>query len=124
VIPGETLRDFDMGGHLYVVLTPELADGTIVVANLTTHGRSPACGDGCTIVKPNEHSWVERDSCVYFRGTIFTAAAPLERAKERGELRQSDPCSPTLLKRIQDGALASRFVASALKDAIAWAQQQ
>lgn len=94
------------------------ADGQVALANLTTHGRQPACGDGCTVVRPGEHPYPIRDSCVYYRGAMLNPIAPLEAAKRRGELRQREPFGPALLRRVRDGALASPLTSPRVKAAI------
>lgn len=116
--PGETILGFDFGNHLWMVLSTPTADGQIALANLTTHGRLSTCGDSCVVVKPGEHPYVVRASCIYYRGALLNPVAPLDGAKARGVLQQHEPCTPELLRRIQDGALASRFVAGAVKAAI------
>lgn len=118
MIPGETILGLDMGEHLWVVLTSPNADGLVVVANLTTHGRSPACGPDCIVIAPSDHPWVKHDSCIYFRRADFNPTQPLDLAKAKGTLRQADAFSDALLKRVQEGALQSRFVAPRLKEAI------
>ena len=116
--PGETILGFDLGNHLWVVLSTPTADGQIALANLTTHGRLATCSDSCVIVSSGEHPYVVRDSCVYYRGALLNPVAPLDGAKAIGVLQQHEPCSPELLRRIQDGALASRFGAGVVKAAI------
>ncbi|RLT35060.1 MAG: hypothetical protein DWI59_04960 [Chloroflexi bacterium] len=117
MIPGETIIGLDMGGHLWIVLSQPTSDATIVVVSLTSHNKD-SCGDHCVIVTPNEHPWPDHDSCVFYRRTDFNPIQPLDVAKARGMLRQSDPLSPALLLRIQEGALASRFTNRLVRDAI------
>lgn len=117
---GETFLNFDFGDHLWMVLSHPDAEGRIAIANLTTHGRSPICQmGGCVVVTVGEHSWVKRESCVYYRKADLTPTEPLDRFKETGTLDQSDPLSPELLRRIQHGALQSRFVAIEVQELIA-----
>ncbi len=107
--PGETILGLDFGHHLWVVLSRETADGRVAIANFTTHGQSSTRGLDCAVIRAGEHPYVMRASCVYYRRADLKPLEPLEKAREQGTLRQHAPCSPGLLRRIQDGALASRF---------------
>lgn len=116
--PGETILGLDFGNHLWIVLSDATGDGEIALANLTTHGRLPSCGDGCAVVRPGEHPYPVRDSCVYYRGATLNPLAPLADAKRRGELQQREPFGPALLRRVRDGALASPLTSPRVKAAI------
>ena len=117
--PGETIRALDFGNHLYIVITGELSDGTIVLVNFTSHGR-PGRTDHrrCLVVGPSEHPWLRHDSCVNYRRAIFNPLAPLVRAKRAGELSQHERCTPELLRRIQEGALVSRETPREIREAV------
>ena len=116
--PGETILGFDFGNHLWVVLSKEDANGDVVLANLTTHGRLAICGTECVVLTSQDHSYVTRESCVYYRGAVLNPVRPLQEQKDAGTLRQHDRCSPALLRQIQEGALQSRFTPPAMKAAI------
>jgi len=116
VQPGETFIGLDFQNHLWIILSLPTAQGTIAVANLTTHGKS-SCGAECVVVSVGEHPYVIRESCMYYRGAYLNPLAPLERAKEQG-FRQSDPFVDPVLFRLQQGALASRFVTPVVSEAI------
>ena len=118
MLPGETILGFDFGNHLWIVLSAETADGQVALASLTTHGRQRICGSGCVVVRPGEHEYPSRDSCVYYRGAILNPARPLDDAKARGVLDQRAPFDTELLLRVQRGALASRMTGDNVKDAI------
>ncbi len=116
--PGETFLGFDLHNHLWVVLSVATGNGGIAVANLTTHGRSRRCGSDCVIVRLGEHAYVVRDSCVYYEKWAMAPEQPLDEAKKRRTLEQREPFSPELLRRVQEGALASRFPDKEFKDAV------
>lgn len=116
--PGESVLNFDQGNHLWFVLSDVTSEGLVAVANLTTHGRSLTCGPGCTVVMPEEHPWLSHDSCLYVRGAIMNPVAPLDRAKAEGTLQQSAPCSPGLLRRLQEGAVSARLTPRPVRAAI------
>ena len=104
--PGETLLGFDFGNHLHIFVSRETDYGLIALVNLTTHGRSARCGRGrCVTVEPDDHPWVHRPSCVPYRYALLTPARPLVDAKRQGSLRQHAPCSASVLRRVQEGAL-------------------
>ena len=42
--PGETFIGYDLGNHLWIVLSLPTERGKIALVNLTTHGRSVRCG--------------------------------------------------------------------------------
>lgn len=90
------------------MLSYATGDSESALANLTTHGRQPTCGDGCAVVRPGEHPYPVRDSCVYCRGATLNPIAPLADAQRRGELR----------RRVRDGALASPLTSRRVKGAI------
>jgi hypothetical protein len=46
-------------------------------------------------------------------------AAPLREHRERGTLREHDPLTPTVLRRVQLGVIASRFTREDVRAAIA-----
>lgn len=116
--PGETIIGLDFGNHLWIVLSWPTREGEIALVNLTTHGRGLPCGPACTTVAPGEHPFVNRLSCVYYRGAYLNPLAPLLKARESGTLCQDEALSPQLLRRIQDDALASRMVARIIKAAV------
>lgn len=114
--PGETILDFDFGNHLWVVLSRPV-NGEVVVVNLTSHGKT-SCGDHCVVITSAEYASLDHDSCVYYRAATFNPVQPLDDAKNRGALRQAQPLTPSLLQRIQNGALTSRFTSARLREAI------
>lgn len=118
MIPGETFIGYDFGNHLWIVLSFPNEQGQIALANLTTHGRSGRCGDHCTVVRPGEHPFVRRESCVHYRKAVLGLAAPLDADRERRTLSMRAPVGPELLRRIQEGALAAHETEDGFKAAI------
>lgn len=117
--PGETFVDFDYddAAHLWLVLSAPDEQGRVALAPLTTHNRRRAtCGRRCLILRPGDHPFVRRDSCVAFQLTAFdrtTAhAGPGERRTEWPDL------SPALLLRVQEAAARSRLIAPVVRAAI------
>ena len=116
--PGETFFGYDFGNHLWIVLSAPTEDGKVALANLTTHGRPPRCGSHCVVIRPGEHPYPQRDSCVHYIRATLGPAQPLDEAKERRQLQQHAPLSAELLHRVQDGALKSRFAEDDFKAVI------
>ena len=118
--PGDTVFGIDPGNHLWMVLTSPAAAGEVAVANLTTHDpeRRRLCGDHCVVVRPEEHPYPQRDSCVFYRDAFLTSAEQLRRGESRNLYRVGEPLEPGLLARIRQGALASRLTSEAVKAAI------
>ena len=117
---GDTLTGLDTQNHLWIVLTVSVADGTAVVANLTTHdqARKTFCNRDCVVVRPGEHGYPIRDSCVYYRDAFLTKVSVLQRGLDNRTYSMNDSLSQALLDRIQQGALKSRLIAQPLKPVI------
>lgn len=116
--PGETFIGYDLDNHLWIVLSLPTEGGEIALANLTTHGRSARCGVHCTVVRPGEHPFVRRESCVHYREAVLGLARPLDADRERRTLRMREPVGAELLRRMQHGALASPLTTPGFKAAI------
>ena len=117
--PGDTFWGIDREHHLWIALTAPEPDGSIFVANFTSH--SPAsktlCDANCTVVHPGEHPYPRRPSCVYYRGSHAENQMAILRGIER-PFRRGEPLSPALLRRVQQGALDSPRTPDDVKDAI------
>ena len=102
-----------------MVLTSETQDGQVAVANLTTHDpeRRRLCDDRCVLIRPGEHPYPSRNSCVFYRDAFLTSVAILRAGVENRTYRVGDPLSSELLDRVRQGALDSRLTAAAVKAA-------
>lgn len=115
---GETFVGYDSGNHLWVVVSVPTERGEIAIVNLTTHTRRRGCGDHCVTVGPGEHAFVRHESCVYYREAVLRPVQPFIEEKAHSRLRQWEPFSPELLRRVQEGALASPIPDIDFKDAV------
>lgn len=113
--PGDTILGLDFNNHLWIVISAPV-QGHIALVNLTTH--TTGCIDDSCHMEPGDHPFVTRRSCVYYRRAIMNPLAPLLEADARGILRRHEPLVPDLLRRVQLGALASRFTAREVKAAV------
>lgn len=113
--PGTTIVGLDFGNHLWIVLSRQVS-GSVAVVNLVTH--TDACVDPSCHVEVGEHRFVTRRSCLFYRKAYLNPFAPLQKAHADGTLRLHDPLDAALLRRVQLGALASKFTARDVKAAI------
>lgn len=90
-----------------MVLTSPTAAGDVAVANLTTHDpeRRSLCGDHCVVVRPEEHPYPKRDSCVFYRDAFLTSAALLRRGESKRLYRIGEPLVPDCLRGSAKGLL-------------------
>ena len=98
-IPGPPKQDL----HLWVILTPP--KGTpprVLVANITT---ARTGSDTTCVLVPGDHRFIKTRSVVYYSKAILASPQNLEGAMRTWG--KSYPCSPALLKRIQDGLRGS-----------------
>ena len=118
--PGDTFFGLDQRGHLWIVLTSETPDGEVAVANLTTHDpdRRRVCDDECVIIRPGEHPYPSRDSCVFYRDAFLTSLEILRSGVRNRTYSRSDPLTPELLQRVRQGALDSVMTAGAVQSAV------
>ena len=116
---GDTFDGFDEHGHLYVVISMRNVHDRIAVANLTTHySERSNHNEECVIIRPEDHPWVRRVSCVFYQRANFVRYSMLDEGVGSGAVQRHPPCSPRLLRRIQEGALAAKEVGAEVKDAI------
>ena len=116
---GDTFDGFDDQGHLYVVLSRPTVHDRIAVANLTSHyAERPRHNEECVIIRPEEHPWVRRVSCMFYQRANFVRYSMLDDGTHDGAVRSHPSCSPGLLRRIQEGALAAEEVGADVKAAI------
>ena len=118
MIPGETFIGYDLGNHLWIVLSFPNEQGQIALVNLTTHGHSSRCGDHCLVLQPGEHPFVRQESCVHYRKATLGLTQPLDADRERRTLQTRAPLGQELLRRMQNGALASPITKPGFKAAI------
>jgi hypothetical protein len=115
VNPGTRIVGLDFGNHLWIVASRPFA-GSVAVVNIVTH--TDSCADPSCHIDVGEHGFVTRRSCVFYRKAYLNPFEPLKRAHDNGTLRLHDPLDALLLRRVQDGALASKFTARDVKAAI------
>ena len=101
--------------QLGVVIAPRNAMGELLVVYLELHEID---SDESCIVLPGEHPDVREDSIVRYSRAAYVAESDLRMGRQLGAFDLRAPCSPELLRRIQRGALTSRFTEPAVRAAI------
>lgn len=116
---GDTVFGLD-DKHLWIVLTSPTPEGTVAVANLTTHDpvERTFCNPQCVVVHPGEHPYPKHDSCVHYQKAYMTDFKILRRGIERRLYRMNAPLAPALLERVRQGALDARMTSRDVKLAI------
>ena len=107
--PGDTLIGLDEQRHLWMILILETANGQVAIANLTSHApeQKRSCDEECVIVRPGEHPYPSRDSCVSYRHASLISLEWLLKGVENRTYTRREPLSERLLERIRRGALDS-----------------
>ena len=91
--------------HLWILVTDPVGEPpqTIIVAVSTKRFYK----DNTIVLSPSDHSWVRHESVISYDHALIPEVRHLNEAVRRriGELRK--PCTPDLLRRVQDGLLSS-----------------
>ena len=74
--------------------------------------------DTCCIIQPGEHPFTEHETVVEYRRAKMVAEDLLETSRTAGFIRMQDSVNEGLLRRIQEGALASIYAAKKIQDAV------
>lgn len=99
-------------GHLWVVISDPTPQSRIAIVNFTT--KRPGCDESC-IVQPGEHPFFVRESVVFYARSRLQDVDSLERHLSIGNYQPREPVSTSLLRRVQDGALASPFTSGVVQ---------
>lgn len=104
---GDTFFGLDEKNHLWIILSDTADDGSVAAANFTTHdpGRRPTCSADCVVVVPGEHPYPTHDSCIFYLGAALPDLELIESRVAEGRYETHQPLSPSLLARVQQGAL-------------------
>ncbi len=94
--------------HLWIVLSnPKVDPETVLLVSVTTWRPDK---DRACMIQRGEHQFVTHDSCVSYLEARDASLAQLYALKDSGYLKTQEPLTPTLLKRVLDGAVNSRFL--------------
>lgn len=107
---GQTFRFQVEGAHLWTVITtPDGHEGTFVMVNVTTFA---AHKDTSCVLHAGDHPDIQHDSVIYYadaRAWWNVGPNGHDYWTGQGQIEQRDPLNNAILRRIQDGALASPF---------------
>ena len=118
--PGETFFGLDRGGHLWIALSLPDREGRISAVNITTHRpRTRNHSATCLLLHDYDHPYVEHVSCIAYRLAEHQPVWEIESGQHGSKPVFHQPCSPQLLRRIQEGALDSPLTPSAVRRAVA-----
>jgi hypothetical protein len=99
--------------HLWVlVLSSDPITTETVIVNLTTQR---AHSDTTLVLQTGEHSFVKHPSAVHYGDARIVDGRVIEAAITAGTFPVHGDCSAALLKRIQDGLIASPFTPGKVK---------
>lgn len=100
-------------GHLWIVVSDPVADGSVAMVNLTSH--KPPCDETC-ILNPGDHPFVRHKTIVkYCWATMVT---PQKQVEVTRRFPARAPVGGALLAKIQRGALTSEATKPKIATAI------
>ena len=116
-------RTFYGQGHLWVVISnPAPDDGSVIIVNFTSwheHIENDKTCDETCIMEVGDHPSITHRTVIYYAKIRDVAAAHQEVMLKNPQMAPAGaPVSNALLRRIQDGALASDFVSERRQKAI------
>ena len=104
--PGATFFGYDQANHLWIILSQADQDGRFALANFTSHWSNQASHQDCPLVlQKDDHPWIRRETCIYWRGMRLEREALIAEAIENGRIVTREPLEPDILAQIQQTAL-------------------
>ena len=92
--------------HLWIVATePLLGTGQAILVNVTSLRTD---SDTTLMLNRGDHPFIVKPSVISFSDAIAADVRQVARGIDDGYFPQQSPCSAALIKRIQNGILASR----------------
>ena len=112
-------KSADAVEHLWIVLTdPDPQSNQAVCVNVTTR---QSHSETTVVLQPGDHPFIRHESVVHYADADFLNMEMIDRVlstttKQRFVCQPHARCSPELLKRIQNGLLASKLAKRKIKD--------
>jgi len=98
-----------LDNHLWVAISDPLidADQPVVIVSFTSYreGKDPTC-----ILHPGDHSFITRDTAVYYADAREVPHSHLEDLANSGKLVRKDNLTTQVLARIRQGAAESPHI--------------
>jgi hypothetical protein len=108
--------------HLWVLVTkPDPKTGELIMVNVTTQRPH---SDTTTILNVGDHPFIQRPSVVFYADARLANVTEIAAALARGVIRQHDPFTLPVHRRIQEGLLRSQFTPLKIKNAFRKAQNE
>ena len=101
--------------HLWIVITSSNVQGKCAIVNVTSYDPND---DRSCVLQPGDHPFVRHPSVVRYQGATIADAGLIERAIREGVVKARGAVSPDVLRRVQEGALLSKYTENGVKDAV------
>ena len=103
--------------HLWVLITnPDPVTHEAIMVNVTTQRPH---SDTTTILNAGDHPFVQKPSVIFYADARIADARLLDAAVRRGACRTNTAFQPAVMRRIQDGIVASPLTPKKIKIAYA-----
>lgn len=99
--------------HLWVIATEPNSSGEVVIVNMTSPEN---CPDRTVIVCKGDHPFVTHDSVINFADAKIGDATAILHGINSKLCHQCDPCSASLVEKIQQGIIQSDFTPNKIKE--------
>jgi hypothetical protein len=103
---GDTFRPTKFDSHLWIVSSKTEID-PIVLFNLTSYSVDEE--DVC-VLHIGEHPFITHKTTIRYWQPKCVASADLQKVIDAGQMKQHEPASPTMLRKIWLGAALSRRI--------------
>jgi hypothetical protein len=101
--------DSRINEHPRVIIShPESDPNEVVLVNFT--GDDEFYKDDSCIIQPSEHSWLTKPTCISYRDAKLAKESDLDHLIKNGRIRQLEPASNDLIKKILEGAEKTEFL--------------
>lgn len=115
-VAGDAFRVAGADRHVWIIISdPAIDPDQVLIVNLTSWDDSrrdtdplkdPAC-----VLFPPEHPFIQRKTCVYYRGAQVASVEHLLFRQTHGELDRVESVSPLLLQKLRECAGDSMHMA-------------
>jgi hypothetical protein len=115
VSPGNTFQLSMQQGHRWIVLTSADEDGSVLVVNLTTLTADTE-DRSCVLQRVDYPEYIQHPTSVRYDKAMQVSAERIE--SETSQIQRTAPVPSATLRKIQEAALASRYLRERFKNII------